>query len=238
MPSRVHRDISDLLLIYHLSLTSGFEPCNSCNLCSVFRCPGCSSFEPSVTNLCHFTVVSSRSARSDFQLKFLNRLLILLNGIDLVPLESPLTTHLFFLLHQLGNLLLQARFGITLTLRSPPSLPSPVSLRLRRISSSSSGSESTCIRSRAASVHQVNRLVGQNRSVMYRLESRTAADDGIVLMRTLWCVSYRSFRPRKILLILLISSGSSTITTWNLRSKALSFESAFGITERGKAYHP
>ncbi len=70
---------------------------------------------------------------------------------------------------------------------------------VREASSISVGIESISMRSRdAASSTRSIALSGRNRSLMYRSESVAAEINASSVMRTPWCDSYRSFRPRRI----------------------------------------
>ncbi|MNI55843.1 hypothetical protein D3C73_1108180 [compost metagenome] len=69
----------------------------------------------------------------------------------------------------------------------------------RRSWSISSGAESISMRSReAASSTRSIALSGSWRPEIYRLDSVAAATKAESAMATLWCASYRSFRPRRI----------------------------------------
>ena len=87
------------------------------------------------------------------------------------------------------------------------------SWRIWRLSlSSSSGSEFISRRSLAAlSSIRSMALSGKNLSVIYRLDSSTAAIIASSLIRTWWCVSYLSFRPLKMEMAS-STEGSSIIT--------------------------
>jgi hypothetical protein len=74
------------------------------------------------------------------------------------------------------------------------------SRRARRVSSSSScGIESISVRiiAQASSTRSIA-LSGRNRSEMYRLERTTALTSALSWIRTPWCSSKRSRRPRRI----------------------------------------
>ena len=97
----------------------------------------------------------------------------------------------------------------------------------RSASSSRTGLLSISIRSRlAASSIRSMALSGKNRSLMYRSESVAAAITALSVIRTPWCTSYFSLRPRRIEIVS-STLGSSTNTGWNRRSRAGSFSMCF-----------
>mmetsp|Transcript_8087 Transcript_8087/g.22501 ORF Transcript_8087/g.22501 Transcript_8087/m.22501 type:complete len:316 (-) Transcript_8087:1219-2166(-) len=65
-------------------------------------------------------------------------------------------------------------------------------------------------------------LSGRKRSAMYREEIWTAAIIASSVISHMWCASYRSRSPKRISTAS-SSEGSSTMTGWNLRSRAASF---------------
>ena len=78
----------------------------------------------------------------------------------------------------------------------------------------------------AASSTKSIALSGRKRFVMYRCERLTAAISASSSMRTRWWFSYFSFSPRRMVMDS-AGEGSSTITIWNRRSKALSVSKYF-----------
>ena len=81
-------------------------------------------------------------------------------------------------------------------------------------------------------VDQVDRLVGQEAvaDVAVR-EDRPAATSAESLIRTPWCTSYRSRRPRRMLIVS-STDGWSTSTGWNRRSSAASFSMCLRYSSR------
>ncbi len=69
-------------------------------------------------------------------------------------------------------------------------------------------------------------LSGRKRSEIYRCDNSTEAMMASSVIRTLWWFSYRSFSPL-MMLMALITSGSSMVTFWNRRSSALSCSKYF-----------
>ncbi len=93
----------------------------------------------------------------------------------------------------------------------------------RSSSSMATGRLSISIRSRdAASSTRSIALSGRNRPLTYRSERVAAATRAASVMRTPWCTSYRSLRPRRIPMVSSVE-GSPTRTGWNRRSRAGSF---------------
>ena len=77
------------------------------------------------------------------------------------------------------------------------------------------------IRAPASSIRSIA-LSGRKRSLIYRSESTAAAMIAPSVIRTPWCVSYRSLRPRKIEIVS-STLGASTMIGWKRRSSAASF---------------
>ena len=69
-------------------------------------------------------------------------------------------------------------------------------------------------------------LSGRNRSVIYLWESVAAATRAESFILTPWCTSYFSFSPRRMEMVS-STVGSSTMTGWNLLSRAASFSICF-----------
>ena len=69
-------------------------------------------------------------------------------------------------------------------------------------------------------------LSGKNLSVIYLSDKTVASSIASSVILTLWCASYLSLSPLRILTVS-STEGSSTITLWNLLSKALSFSIYF-----------